>query len=44
MPNKCFRCDGTGELCNICGESDLACQCEDGFDGYDCEDCNGSGE
>ena len=23
----CFRCDGTKELCNVCGESSRACQC-----------------
>ncbi len=43
MANICFRCDGTGELCNICGESELACSCEE-FDVYDCDDCEGTGE
>ncbi len=40
---KCFRCDGTGLLCNICGESEHVCHCEE-FDWYDCEDCEGTGE
>lgn len=26
MPN-CFRCDGTEEICDICGESSAACTC-----------------
>lgn len=25
---NCFRCDGTGVVCNICGESEVACGCE----------------
>jgi hypothetical protein len=31
MPN-CFRCDGTGSLCDTCGES-----CEPGSD--ECDGC-----
>lgn len=27
--SDCFRCDGTGEICNICGESRTACGCSD---------------
>lgn len=23
----CFRCDGAGELCDVCGESPDACIC-----------------
>ncbi len=34
MPNNstemtCSICDGTGELCNICGESPNACECSE---------------
>jgi hypothetical protein len=25
----CFRCDGTGELCDVCGEAMDACLCEE---------------
>ena len=25
----CFRCDGTGLICDRCGESEAACSCED---------------
>lgn len=24
---SCFRCDNTGLICNICGESESACEC-----------------
>jgi len=46
VPTNCFRCDGTGNLCNICGESERACSCED--DGeeptyFECTDCDGTG-
>ena len=29
MPKElvCFFCDGSGEICNICGESPEACEC-----------------
>lgn len=49
----CFRCDGTGELCNLCGESPTDCGCSvedvEDFNGcsdqYDeCPDCEGTGE
>lgn len=29
----CFRCDGHGVLCDVCGESPDACQCADGEEG-----------
>jgi hypothetical protein len=46
-PTKCFRCDGTGQICDICGESEAACRClEDGEEPTfsPCEDCHGTGE
>jgi hypothetical protein len=34
----CFRCDGSGLICNICGESAQACRCdEENF--AECPDC-----
>jgi uncharacterized radical SAM superfamily Fe-S cluster-containing enzyme len=40
----CFRCDGTGELCDSCGESIKACLCdEDDKIWVSCGDCNGHG-
>ncbi len=40
---KCFRCDGTGQVCSECGESEaFDCGCNAGYD--DCEDCNGTGK
>jgi hypothetical protein len=44
----CFMCDGTGQTCNICGESEAVCQCEnEGASGApdfrDCDDCKGTG-
>ena len=44
IKNKCFRCDGSGEICNICGESLGACQCGDGQEVDMCPDCNGTGK
>lgn len=41
---RCFLCDGSGEICNSCGETEEVCRCEDGFLGGDCPDCGGSGE
>lgn len=42
--SKCFRCDGSKKICNICGDSILACECEDGAEEIDCPDCNGTGK
>lgn len=45
---RCFRCDGTGKLCNVCGEAPATCRC-DGTDvdndeqWYACDDCGGTG-
>ena len=37
-----FDCDGTGQMCGVCGESENACSCDDG-DLENCKDCNGTG-
>lgn len=47
--NDCIRCDGTGLLCNVCGESEAICigDCEPGSrlcGHFNCPDCDGSGE
>lgn len=42
VQRRCFRCDGTGLICDICGESEAACNClNEGEDPTysDCEDC-----
>lgn len=55
MTTHCFGCDGTGILCDICGESPKECKCTeaqvaefcmgDSREQYiECEDCGGSGE
>ena len=53
---QCFSCDGTGEMCAICGESPNACICstqeiqefekENNREGHwdNCDDCLGTGE
>ena len=41
--SKCFRCDGTGTICNECGESEGACKC-DAMSLDDCPDCKGTGK
>ena len=38
-----FTCDGTGKMCNICGESEVCCGCDD-EDLGDCTDCDGTGK
>lgn len=38
----CFMCDGSGQMCNICGEAEPVCSCEK-LDFRDCEDCEGTG-
>lgn len=55
MTNRgCFKCDGTGKICNICGESESAYQnTEDEIEAYleendsdqfdECDDCEGTG-
>jgi hypothetical protein len=44
---KCFRCDGTGLICDTCGESEAVCGClksglSESFS--DCTDCTGTGK
>jgi len=42
MKRACFICDGTGQMCDICGESESVCSCS--ADEYrDCADCDGTG-
>jgi hypothetical protein len=48
---KCLRCDGTGQVCDVCGESEAACTCNEEENGEvvnttfgECPDCKGAGE
>jgi hypothetical protein len=41
---RCFRCNGSGRQCNVCGESLGACECEDGPEEVECPDCKGKGK
>jgi len=42
--SKCFTCDGTGEMCDCCGESTAVCECrDDGILTTTCPACKGSG-
>lgn len=41
---RCFTCDGTGAICDVCGESEAACGCpEEEKSPNDCQDCKGTG-
>lgn len=41
---QCFICDGTGEMCNICGESEAACECDnENCTTSPCKNCRGTG-
>lgn len=43
VERDCFVCDGTGNMCNECGESSAVCECNtENF--YECENCNGIGK
>lgn len=42
MAKPCFRCDGTKQICNVCGESAGVCEC-DVEEFVVCPDCGGSG-
>jgi hypothetical protein len=42
---KHFICNGTGKMCNVCGEASNACMCEEGDEDFrDCESCKGTGQ
>lgn len=38
-----FTCDGTGQMCGKCGESESACGCDE-QDLENCEECEGAGK
>lgn len=43
----CFKCNGSTELCNSCGEARNVCSCEDDGNEPDfaaCDNCNGTGK
>ena len=40
----CTICDGTGNICAVCGNIEDACICEDGVEIDDCPECGGSGK
>jgi len=45
VASQCFRCDGSGHLCNTCGESKPACDCaSENVDLVRCPDCDGTGK
>jgi hypothetical protein len=45
VQSTCFRCDGTRHICNVCGESERACNCPEGEqDLGECPDCHGTGK
>lgn len=37
-----FDCDGTGQKCDVCGESEAACSCDEPSLSK-CEGCDGTG-
>lgn len=39
---RCFTCDGSGEMCDVCGESETACRCDEPTFSP-CEHCDGDG-
>lgn len=46
MKRQCFICDGTGQKCQACGESEAVCDgyCDPEHGGLiDCPDCKGTG-
>lgn len=40
---NCFVCNGTGDMCDACGEAENVCDCDDEQILVDCVDCEGSG-
>jgi hypothetical protein len=43
---KCSICNGTGLVCDVCGEPAAVCECdmEEGPTLNDCENCSGTGD
>lgn len=45
--SQCFRCNGSGVICNYCGEAEGACACDEpdpeAEQWGDCPDCEGTG-
>jgi hypothetical protein len=42
---KCSLCDGTGLVCDICGEPERGCDCDVGVRTFSaCENCEGTGD
>lgn len=39
-PEECGWCDGTGVVCQHCGNGPETCECED-FAEVTCKECNG---
>ena len=39
----CFMCNGTGMMCDICGEAENVCDCGEEAAPADCPDCEGTG-
>lgn len=46
MTKPCFECNGTGQMCDVCGEAENACFCDADEDATysDCEACGGTGQ
>lgn len=40
----CPDCNGTGQVCELCGNADGDCLCEDGPELRDCDACDGDGQ
>jgi hypothetical protein len=43
-PSRCFRCNGSGELCDTCGEALSVCGCGEEQNIGECPDCKGTGK
>lgn len=47
---NCFQCDGTGQMCNVCGNSRACCEgraddeCVEADDYEPCDNCEGAGQ
>lgn len=42
LRRRCFVCNGTGEICNVCGEAQNCCECG-GDNCSPCKNCGGIG-